>query len=209
MLLLEQTMMQKKVRVIGIGVMNNETCVYCGGEGRIYVSDNKPGMKPACNKCVGNGAIGEMADIIRFPVGSLVKIKNWPVDGQIIGYTKDDMPIVQPEAMQMDPSEIEFEVKITVFHFDRELFSSLQQVGSMAEAETVALGMRIGASLCSQEVWALEDLTAKVEMLVDPMRDHQECKCYDAQAGYHTCPCHCGGYDGEGVCKQPCEDCDG
>ncbi len=56
-----------------------------------------------------------------------------------------------------------FDVVITVKHFDKELFSSLQAVGSLAEAELIGLGMRHGAASCLEEVWGVEDLTATVE----------------------------------------------
>lgn len=62
-----------------------------------------------------------------------------------------------------------FEVNIVIKHFGRHLFSSLQMVDSLAEAELIGLGMRTGAHLCLDNVidptmlYALEDLTATIE----------------------------------------------
>jgi len=42
-----------------------------------------------------------------YAIGTQVKIKNWPVGGKVIGHCSDGTPIVQPEAMRMDLSEIE------------------------------------------------------------------------------------------------------
>jgi hypothetical protein len=93
--------MQKRVGVVGIGVMDEESCSYCGWRGAIYVSEDELEMQPACNNCVGGGKIGEMADVFPISLGTRVRIDGWPVGGKVIGYS-DGCPIVQPEAMSMD-----------------------------------------------------------------------------------------------------------
>jgi hypothetical protein len=85
-----------------------------------------------------------------------------------------------------------FEVIIHVKHFDETLFKSLQSVNSLSEAELIGLGMRHGAAMCLEEIWGVEDLTATIE----------ECRKPDCE-----CNCHCGGWDGAGICKQPCDKC--
>jgi hypothetical protein len=40
------------------------------------------------------------------PVGSKVKLKNWPVPGKVIGH-HDGFPIIQPEPCTLSDDEIE------------------------------------------------------------------------------------------------------
>ena len=58
--------MNKQVRVVGLGVMEgDETCTYCGrNTATIYVSEDNIEMIPACNKCIGPGSIGNMAEVL-------------------------------------------------------------------------------------------------------------------------------------------------
>jgi len=54
-----------QVRIVGLGVMQDEKCYFCGADGQIYVSKLEcPGMIPACNKCVGSGSLGGLAKLL-------------------------------------------------------------------------------------------------------------------------------------------------
>lgn len=50
-----------RVTIIGLGCRDNEECVFCLDKATIYIDVGDMELTPACNNCVGPGALGEYA----------------------------------------------------------------------------------------------------------------------------------------------------